>query len=72
MKKKQPARRASKQSVRVAGVDSTRDMPEEPAPFGRRRPRQIELDRTPARAGTRDETMRKGSLLRALVGRIFR
>ena len=72
MKTRQSTRRASKPSVRAAKASNAAAKPEEPATFGRRRPREVELDRTPARSATHRESAGSGSLLRALVDRLFR
>ncbi len=71
MKKRQSTRPVVKRNARPERSEAPASRPEERPAFGRRRPREIELDRTPARAQDRKEA-KDGSLLGALVRRIFR
>lgn len=72
MKTRQSTRRTSKRPVRSAKAGTPPPKAEEAATFGRRRPREIELERAPARSATPRESAGSGSLLRAIVDRLFR
>lgn len=71
MKRRQPTRQKSKRPIRPARTETPPAAPEERRSFGQRRPREIELERAPARVDTEPNGGRNGSFLRALVDRIL-
>lgn len=72
MKKRQKASPATRLSLsrKAREMNSPAPEPERPK-FGRRKPREVDLDRTPSGHGTRGRDGHDGSLLNALVKRIL-
>ncbi len=70
MKKRQASRSASKRTGRAAATQNSA-APEGSTAFGRRRPREIELEKAPVRS-QRHAGSQSNGLFRTIVERIFR